>query len=209
MKKDFIWEKESKFIQNVLDYNFNDVYLLEDIFTGGEKCLETKFYQFLDYGMDIFNAFITKYDHEKKVEIKGNLYMVIDIYDLGRYFERRDFPYDTPTKCNLFYVLIGAVAFDSNWNINQIGKTISAIFDPDLLMDNKQNYLVEIRNFMEHCTEGEFFENFITLNSNTCSLDLDGFYYTTIGNGNTIFAARNNACKKMFYLFLNKGYIRD
>lgn len=207
--EELLLENQKIFISSILDYTFLNLENLEDVYFDGKDGSLNDYYKLVKYGENIVNFLLDKYPSNLKNYYKNNLYKFIEAYGLEEFYDHPSKVLNTETKNELFYALLGAVAYDSNWNIEQILRTFNALFDINYLEIDKKNLDIwKIRDFMDYCTQSEHFENYITINNNICSLELDGFFYTTIGKGKTLFEARNDACSKMICLFINKGYIR-
>lgn len=184
--------------------------------------------------------FQTKYDEGKFTDIKQDLVKkkalsnAMDALGLNQYLImgngdiKQNRQNDTSVKEDLFEAILGAVALDSDWDMDILTDVVENMIDFDAYFDSdiedSQNYVGKVQEWCQinenalpyyqymgetDRTVGEPFNNLYENGSglSKCQLCFERNYFNGYGNNNA--EAREN-CAEIFYDWLNEnGYIKN
>ena len=128
---------------------------------------------------------------------------------------------DDSVKEDLFEAIIGAVAVDSNYDMNAITYVVDAMLDLNALFDNEdfdEDYDHNYNSWIQEWSQGEgyglpnysYHEDYN--HDFTCWLTIrgdDGFYLQECGEGSSHAKARADAAYRAYIYLRENGYIRN
>lgn len=138
---------------------------------------------------------------------------------LGKGDEKNNIREQDSVKEDLFEAVLGAVAIDSNWDLEKLQKVVEVMLDPERILYNQEEDYIELIQewtlkeygcvpeylFDQDYVTRDWPSGFIDADKfspyylpHSCKMKLGGYKYGFSARGNSLSEARRKACKKAY-----------
>lgn len=147
---------------------------------------------------------------------------------LGKGDEKNNISKEGSVKEDLFEAILGAVALDSNWNLDKLQRVVEVMLDPGRILNNNPNDYIELIQewtirkygcvpeflFDQDYVVGDWPTGFIPEDKSSplhflhsCRMKLGDYKYGFSARGRSLSEARRKVCKKAYEYLSENGEI--